>query len=188
MFQLKPETPDLWDSVLPKELRKLSEELARLDILPQDERLMEPFVRRFGRTQGRSGLPLSTYLRLMYLKFRDEMLIEINRLIIVNLREKKVVRGRKIRTMFLIFNLVVLVAPVLAAFDMRVSQVEISAFQEPIPAVMVTRSDKRVLTDIYMVGIAVTNEGSSAANFDSLILSLRTKSELLESSVSANFS
>lgn len=142
MLQLKPETPDLWDSILPEELRKLPEELARVDILLQDERLMEPFVRRFSQTQGRPGLPISTYLRLMYLKFRyklgyetlveevsdsiawrrfcgigygqrvpdastliklthkfgDEMLTEINRLIIANLRERKLVRGRKIRT------------------------------------------------------------------------------------------
>ncbi len=103
---------------------------------------MEPFVRRFSQTQGRPGLPISTYLRLMYLKFRyklgyetlveevsdsiawrrfcgigygqrvpdastliklthkfgDEMLTEINRLIIANLRERKLVRGQKIRT------------------------------------------------------------------------------------------
>lgn len=142
MLQLKPETPDLWDSILPEELRKLPEELARVDILLQDERLMEPFVRRFSQTQGRPSLPISTYLRLMYLKFRyklgyetlveevsdsiawrrfcgigygqrvpdastliklthkfgDEMLAEINRLIIENLRERKLVRGRKIRT------------------------------------------------------------------------------------------
>lgn len=142
MLQLKPETPDLWDSILPEELRKLPEELARVDILLQDERLMEPFVRRFNQTQGRPGVPISTYLRLMYLKFRyklgyetlvaevsdsiawrrfcgigyqqrvpddstlikltnkfgDEMLNEINSLIIANLREKKLVRGRKIRT------------------------------------------------------------------------------------------
>lgn len=142
MLQLKPETPDLWDSILPEELRKLPEELARVDILLQDERLMEPFVRRFNQTQGRPGVPISTYLRLMYLKFRyklgyetlvaevsdsiawrrfcgigyqqkvpdastliklthkfgDETLAEIHGLIIAGLRERKLVRGRKIRT------------------------------------------------------------------------------------------
>jgi IS5 family transposase len=142
MLQLKPETPDLWDSILPEELRKLPEELARVDILLQDERLMEPFLRRFNETQGRPGVPISTYLRLMYLKFRyklgyetlvaevsdsiawrrfcgigyqqrvpdastlikltqkfgDEPIAEIHRLILDNLRERKLVRGRKIRT------------------------------------------------------------------------------------------
>lgn len=142
MLQLKPETPDLWDSILPEELRKLPEELARVDILLQDERLMEPFLRDFNETQGRPGLPISTYLRLMYLKFRyklgyetlvaevsdsiawrrfcgigyqqrvpdastliklthkfgDETLAEIHGLIIAGLRERKLVRGRKIRT------------------------------------------------------------------------------------------
>jgi len=142
MLQLKPETPDLWDSILPAELRKLSVELTRVDILLQDERLMEPFLRNFNETQGRPGVPISTYLRLMYLKFRyklgyetlvaevsdsiawrrfcgigyqqrvpdastliklthkfgDETLAEIHRLIIANLHERKLVRGRKIRT------------------------------------------------------------------------------------------
>ncbi len=142
MLQLKPPTPDLWDSILPEELRKLPEELARVDILLQDERLMEPFVRRFNQTQGRPGVPISTYLRLMYLKFRyklgyetlvaevsdsiawrrfcgigyqqrvpddstlikltqkfgDETLAEVHSLIIANLRERKLVRGRKIRS------------------------------------------------------------------------------------------
>jgi IS5 family transposase len=73
MLQLKPETPDLWDSILPEELRKLPEELARVDILLQDERLMEPFLRNFNQTQGRPGVPISTYLRLMYLKFRYKL-------------------------------------------------------------------------------------------------------------------
>ena len=142
MLQLKPETPDLWDSILPLELRKLPEELARVDTLLQDDRLMEPFVRRFNQTQGRPGVPISTYLRLMYLKFRyklgyetlvaevsdsiawrrfcgigyqqrvpdastliklthkfgDETLAEVHGLIIANLRGRKLVRGRKIRT------------------------------------------------------------------------------------------
>jgi IS5 family transposase len=142
MLQLKPETPDLWDSILPEELRKLPEELARVDVLFQDERLMEPFILRFNQTLGRPGVPISTYLRLMYLKFRyklgyetlvaevsdsiawrrfcgigyqqkvpdastliklthkfgDETLADIHGLIITNLRERKLVRGRKIRT------------------------------------------------------------------------------------------
>jgi IS5 family transposase len=142
MLQLKPETPDLWDSILPEELRKLPEALARVDILLKDERLMEPFVRRFSQAQGRPGVPISTYLRLMYLKFRyklgyetlvaevsdsiawrrfcgigyqqrvpdastliklthkfgDDTIAEIHNLILANLRERKLVRGRKIRT------------------------------------------------------------------------------------------
>ena len=142
MLQLKPKTPDLWDSILPEELRKLPEELARVDVLLQDERLMQPFLKGFNETHGRPGVPISTYLRLMYLKFRyklgyetlvaevsdsiawrrfcgigyqqsvpdastliklthkfgDETLAEVHRLIIDNLRERKLVRGRKIRT------------------------------------------------------------------------------------------
>lgn len=142
MLQLKPETPDLWDSILPEELRKLPEELARVDVLLQDERLMEPFIRRHNQTRGRPSVPVATYLRLMYLKSRyklgyetlvaevsdsiawrrfcgigyqqkvpddstlikltqkygEDTLAEIHSLIIDNLRERKLVRGRKIRT------------------------------------------------------------------------------------------
>lgn len=142
MLQLQPDGPDLWESILPEEVRKLPEELERVDLLLQDERLMEPFLARFNETMGRPGVPVSTYLRLMYLKFRykmgyetlvaevsdsirwrrfcgigyqervpesstlckltqkygEEMLSELHRLILDNLRERKLVRGKKIRT------------------------------------------------------------------------------------------
>jgi IS5 family transposase len=141
MLQLHPEGPDLWDSILPDELRKLPEELARVDELLQDERLMEPFLEKFNETQGRPSVPISTYLRLMYLKFRyklgyetlveevsdsirwrqfcgigvqqrvpdsttlikltqkygDDTLRDIHKLILEHLKEKKLLRGRKVR-------------------------------------------------------------------------------------------
>jgi transposase, IS5 family len=73
MLQLEPKGPDLWDSVLPEPLRKLSEELTRVDALLKDPRMMEPFLRRFNETMGRPGVPVATYLRLMYLKFRYKL-------------------------------------------------------------------------------------------------------------------
>jgi IS5 family transposase len=73
MLQLHPEGPDLWDSILPEEVRKLPEELARVDELFDDPNLMKPFLRRFKTTIGRRGVPVATYLRLMYLKFRYKM-------------------------------------------------------------------------------------------------------------------
>lgn len=142
MLQLRPEGPDLWDSILPEEVRKLSEELTGVDELLNDPRLMEPFIQRFNETMGRPGVPVSVYLRLMYLKFRyklgyetlveevsdsikwrrfceigytervpdsttliklthkygEDTLQELHGLILDNLKGRKLIRGRKIRT------------------------------------------------------------------------------------------
>jgi transposase, IS5 family len=70
MLRLQPEGPDLWDSILPEELRKLPDELARVDELLQNPRFMESFVMRFDEPMGRPGTPVAIYLRMMYLKFR----------------------------------------------------------------------------------------------------------------------
>ncbi|MFI5361418.1 MAG: transposase [Elusimicrobiota bacterium] len=68
MLQLKSKGPDLWDSIIPEEARALPEDLAHVDELLRDERFMAPFVRRFDEKTGRRGLPVATYLRLMYLR------------------------------------------------------------------------------------------------------------------------
>ena len=73
MLRLKPDSFDLWDSVLPDELKKLPEELGRVDELLQDERFMEPFITRFNTTLGRPTVPVVTFIRLMYLKFRYKL-------------------------------------------------------------------------------------------------------------------
>ena len=70
MLRLQPESPDLWDSILPEELRKLPDELARVDELLQNPRFMESFVMRFDESLGRPSIPVAVYLRMMYLKFR----------------------------------------------------------------------------------------------------------------------
>jgi IS5 family transposase len=59
--------PSLWDSVLPEALRRLPEELARVDAL-----LADPVVlcAVFDPRMGRPLTPMETYLRLMFLKFR----------------------------------------------------------------------------------------------------------------------
>ena len=73
MLQLKSKGPDLWDSIIPEEARALPEDLAHVDELLRDERFMEPFVRRFGEKTGRRGLPVATYLRLMYLRRKHRL-------------------------------------------------------------------------------------------------------------------
>lgn len=73
MLQLNAPGPDLWESVLPEDLKKLSDELTRVDELLRDPCLMEPFLREFNQTRGRPTIPVATYLRLMYLKFRYKL-------------------------------------------------------------------------------------------------------------------
>ena len=76
MLQLKSKGPDLWDTIIPEEARALPEDLAYVDELLRDERFMEPFSRRFDEKTGRRGLPVATYLRLMYLRRKNRLSYE----------------------------------------------------------------------------------------------------------------
>jgi IS5 family transposase len=60
----------LWESVLPEELLRLSEELARVDVLLDDPAFFASFVPFFDPRMGRPSIPMETYLRLMFLKSR----------------------------------------------------------------------------------------------------------------------
>ena len=64
------QNPSLWELVLPPELFRMNEELTRVDKLLDDERFFAPFRERFGTRMGRPTTAVSTYLRLMYLKYR----------------------------------------------------------------------------------------------------------------------
>jgi len=64
------QNPSLWESVLPPELFQMNEELTQVDKLLDDERFFAPFRERFGTTIGRPTTAVSTYLRMMYLKYR----------------------------------------------------------------------------------------------------------------------
>ena len=56
--------------MLPEELLRLPEELARVDALLDDPAFFAPFVPFFDPRMGRPSTPMETYLRLMFLKFR----------------------------------------------------------------------------------------------------------------------
>jgi IS5 family transposase len=56
--------------MLPEEVRRLPDELARIDALLDDEAFFAPFVPFFDPRIGRPSTPMETYLRLMFLKFR----------------------------------------------------------------------------------------------------------------------
>src|SRR6516225_703958 len=56
--------------MLPAELLRLPEELARVDALLDDPVFFAPFAPCFHPVLGRPGTPVEWYLRLMFLKFR----------------------------------------------------------------------------------------------------------------------
>jgi IS5 family transposase len=60
----------LWESVLPKEALVVPDELAKVDGLLDDPVFFEPFRPFFHPTAGRRSIPMETFLRLMYLKYR----------------------------------------------------------------------------------------------------------------------
>ncbi len=70
MFRTVSDQMSLWEAVLPPELLKLPDELARVDALLDDPAFFTPFVAFFDPRIGRPSTPMETYLRLMFLKFR----------------------------------------------------------------------------------------------------------------------
>ncbi len=70
MLRTRNDQPTLWESVVPQELLRLPTELARVDALLDDETFFEPFRAYFDPVFGRPSIPIETYLRLMFLKFR----------------------------------------------------------------------------------------------------------------------
>jgi IS5 family transposase len=60
----------LFEVLLPAGMRVLSGELAAIDGLLDDERFFAPFRVFFDPTEGRPSIPIETYLRLMFLKYR----------------------------------------------------------------------------------------------------------------------
>src|ERR1035437_6491749 len=60
----------LWEAVLPAEVLRLPEELARVDALLDDPVFFVPFLPFFDPRVGRPSTPMETYLRMMFLKFR----------------------------------------------------------------------------------------------------------------------
>jgi IS5 family transposase len=60
----------LWEAMLPEEVLRLPEELARVDALLDDPVFFAPFTPFFDPRLGRPSTPMEVYLRLMFLKFR----------------------------------------------------------------------------------------------------------------------
>jgi transposase, IS5 family len=62
--------PTLWDVILPEGARGLPPGLAEVDGLLDDQRFFEPFVPFFSARMGRPSIPMETFLRMMFLKYR----------------------------------------------------------------------------------------------------------------------
>ena len=69
VFRTVGDQPSLWESILPEQVRRLPEELARVDALLDDPAFFAPFVAYFDPRIGRPSIPMETYLRMMFLKF-----------------------------------------------------------------------------------------------------------------------
>jgi transposase, IS5 family len=70
VFRTIGDQPSLWESVLPPEILRLPDELARVDALLDDPAFFAPFAPYFDPVIGRPSTPVECYLRLMFLKFR----------------------------------------------------------------------------------------------------------------------
>jgi transposase, IS5 family len=62
--------PTLWEAVIPQCLLGLPGDLAEIDSLLDDPRYFEPFRAFFDPVMGRPSIPMETYLRMMFLKYR----------------------------------------------------------------------------------------------------------------------
>jgi IS5 family transposase len=63
----------LWDEVLPIEVRELPDDLARLDAVLSDSRLLFPIAQAWrdgARERGRPSIAIATFVRLMVVKQR----------------------------------------------------------------------------------------------------------------------
>lgn len=62
--------PTLWEAILPEMCLGLPAELEAVDRMLDDPVFFEPFRAYFHATLGRPSIPIETYLRLMFLKYR----------------------------------------------------------------------------------------------------------------------
>src|SRR5918996_3919523 len=70
MLRTRAPEVSLWEAVLPQEVLRLPEELARVDALLDDPVFFAPFVPFFDPRVGRPSTPMEVYVRMMFLKFR----------------------------------------------------------------------------------------------------------------------
>jgi len=62
--------PTLWETILPPAFLRLPPGLSQIDALLDDPVFFEPFEEFFDPEIGRPSIPMETYLRMMFLRFR----------------------------------------------------------------------------------------------------------------------
>jgi transposase, IS5 family len=65
--------PTLWESLLPEVCLGLPAELAAMDGLLDDPVVFEAYQAHFHDRLGRPSVPIETYLRLMFLRYRYQL-------------------------------------------------------------------------------------------------------------------
>lgn len=65
--------PTLWDAILPEAARRLPPVLVAVDELLDDPRFFAPFAPHFSARWGRPSIPIETYLRMMFLRYRYKL-------------------------------------------------------------------------------------------------------------------
>jgi transposase, IS5 family len=73
MLRTVGDQPTLWESILPEVCLGMPAELEAVDRLLDDARFFEPFRAFFHPILGRPSIPMETYLRLMFLKYRYKL-------------------------------------------------------------------------------------------------------------------
>jgi transposase, IS5 family len=73
MFRTIGDRPSAWESLLPAEVLRLPEDLARVDALLDDPVFFAPFAPHFHPVLGRPSRSAECYLRLTFLKFRHRL-------------------------------------------------------------------------------------------------------------------
>ncbi len=70
VFRTVEHRATLWEAMLPTAALIMPPELVAVDGLLDDARFFEPLRRWFDPCHGRPSIPMETYLRLMFLKYR----------------------------------------------------------------------------------------------------------------------
>ena len=73
MLRTVGDPPSLWESILPEACLGMPAELEAVDRLLDDPRFFEPYRTFFHPILGRPSIPMETYLRLMFLKYRYKL-------------------------------------------------------------------------------------------------------------------
>src|SRR5216684_2296885 len=70
MLRTVGDAPTLWETILPSAVLGMPGELEAVDRVLDDARFFAPYREFFHASLGRPSIPIETYLRLMFLKYR----------------------------------------------------------------------------------------------------------------------